>query len=645
MAASGNKGPALARGIDVLQRVMQEESAQAFFNEPVREEDAPGYSEVVAHPVDLGTLHKQALSGELTSAEMLRKEVARVWLNCCRYNQHGTPVHDGALYLASQFDSLWHAEGLKGSTTPSEQTLNALAHGTPPEQIEPPATIRKRKNVSDHSTTHDHLAATDAAHCAHSGRAFSQRATVSRRSNRGTFHQRTDIDNLDDDDARILDKANGAEASDREARVAARLYISSPSQRQSSANQSTVRAATNELFQEERERPKLHSLHNRGARRAGSASIRVGRRTSAVPPATLASKQQPSQQLAKQQQAFKHAKASVPAETKQWQGDAYEDIAETNTKQEAQGEGEIASMKQQMAQEQNVDLEELARNASEPLSTTFTTDVVFPQGNKEMLSRAREIIDNFRQKPMAFWFRHPVDPKTAPGYEEVVKRPMDLSKIAQKIRKGRYKGPLGVLNDITQIWYNCFLFNNKGDSVWEAGVACQKEIMRMWREAGLPERPPERALQQRHQHQQQLQQQQLQLERREDEEAFSSNKHGLKKYKNWPELVRLAEIKEEHARALQQEAEDLEHAALLWERTNASNVHQIPTCTEEQSSDTNSMNIAPSATTDLQSVERKGGYVSNQQAQIQPVVMYDSFLLHQIAQPALQPLLAVNPDH
>lgn len=606
--ASGQKGAALARGMRVLESIMQEEAAIAFFNAPVREEDAPGYSEVITNPIDLGTLHAHARAGEagVTSAEMLRKEVARVWLNCCSFNPPGNPVRDAALSLAHRFDSLWHSEGLKGSTKPSDSSLASLTSGTPPERFELPGPVRKRRRTEGGN---DGKAVNAAAvgSGSPSGAAADEfevldddvelpddGPNVPTTTTRGRAVHRASLAGTDADTEEDDPLANADESS-HEAHTATRLSGSSSARRQ---QQSSMRTAPDEFFGNDEERPQLHSLHSRKRSRGKGAHSSENNRRRAG-----ASGSKPNRGL-----QLQHVSNAAPAKHQQ-----QEEQSQLNWQSgEQQG---LQEKEQQMQQE--VDLEELSRNASEPMDTTFTQDVPLGNGNKEMLTRAREILESFRDKPMAFWFRHPVDPSTAPGYEDIVRRPMDLSKILQKIRKGRYKGPLGVLNDATQIWHNCFLYNNRGDSVWEAGAACQKEFLQLWREAGLPDRAPDRNMQ-------------SDKHAREDDDSTMANRQAQKKYKNWTELVRLADLKEERARALEHEAVELEHAASIW----MSNTDGGPS---ELQRTEGGVDV---------DAETEYALVADDEAPLPPEpalllnapVLHDTFLRNQVAMPATQPL-------
>jgi hypothetical protein len=43
--------------LDVMETLLKHSVAE-IFKRPVKESDAPGYSEVIKHPIDLGTLRK-----------------------------------------------------------------------------------------------------------------------------------------------------------------------------------------------------------------------------------------------------------------------------------------------------------------------------------------------------------------------------------------------------------------------------------------------------------------------------------------------------------------------------------------------------------------------------------------------------------
>lgn len=62
---------------------------------------------------------------------------------------------------------------------------------------------------------------------------------------------------------------------------------------------------------------------------------------------------------------------------------------------------------------------------------------------------------------MSYLFLKPVTKKEAPDYLDVVKRPMDLSTIREKVRRLEYKNRGEFRRDVCQITYNAHLYNDK----------------------------------------------------------------------------------------------------------------------------------------------------------------------------------------
>jgi len=87
----------------------------------------------------------------------------------------------------------------------------------------------------------------------------------------------------------------------------------------------------------------------------------------------------------------------------------------------------------------------------------------------------------------------PLDPIALgiPAYHEVIKRPMDLSTIANKIALDQYADVSGVDKDIKLMVKNCFTFNPPGTPVHVCGEQLQKFWNEKWREIlAVPENEP-----------------------------------------------------------------------------------------------------------------------------------------------------------
>lgn len=64
-----------------------------------------------------------------------------------------------------------------------------------------------------------------------------------------------------------------------------------------------------------------------------------------------------------------------------------------------------------------------------------------------------------RSSDVSYLFLKPVSKKEAPDYLDIVDRPMDLSKIREKVRKLEYKSSEEFRHDVWQITYNANLYN------------------------------------------------------------------------------------------------------------------------------------------------------------------------------------------
>lgn len=67
----------------------------------------------------------------------------------------------------------------------------------------------------------------------------------------------------------------------------------------------------------------------------------------------------------------------------------------------------------------------------------------------------------------AFWFQNPVDAIAlkVPHYYDVIRNPMDLSTIRQKMEDNLYKDPWEIINDFNLIFNNSRIFNDKSSEV------------------------------------------------------------------------------------------------------------------------------------------------------------------------------------
>lgn len=82
-----------------------------------------------------------------------------------------------------------------------------------------------------------------------------------------------------------------------------------------------------------------------------------------------------------------------------------------------------------------------------------------------MMRVLQEIWDSYDSFP----FRYPVDP-SVPGYHLVIKLPMDLTTIQERIRDRRYRGLDDLLRDLRLLFDNCFTFNQPGSLIYDQAL-------------------------------------------------------------------------------------------------------------------------------------------------------------------------------
>ena len=87
--------------------------------------------------------------------------------------------------------------------------------------------------------------------------------------------------------------------------------------------------------------------------------------------------------------------------------------------------------------------------------------------------------------PQASWFYDPVDEEDAPGYKDVVKTPMDLQTISEKLQSGKYAAPGNLLADMELITKNAEAYNGADDEITEGAHAVATAFKKYWVNAGL----------------------------------------------------------------------------------------------------------------------------------------------------------------
>lgn len=82
-------------------------------------------------------------------------------------------------------------------------------------------------------------------------------------------------------------------------------------------------------------------------------------------------------------------------------------------------------------------------------------------------------------------FHHPVSAADVPGYYEVVKNPVDLSAIRQKIENGVYKEDADVEADVALMLSNALEFNDKGSQWHRQAKEIRHNYLKFAKECGV----------------------------------------------------------------------------------------------------------------------------------------------------------------
>lgn len=100
------------------------------------------------------------------------------------------------------------------------------------------------------------------------------------------------------------------------------------------------------------------------------------------------------------------------------------------------------------------------------------------------ISQCKELLQDLKNHPWSWPFKTPIKPEEwnldANYYFAVVKFPMDLSRIEEKLDKNEYDNVESFANDVRKIWKNSKMFNLEEklkkmvdtlDCIFEEGIA------------------------------------------------------------------------------------------------------------------------------------------------------------------------------
>ncbi|XP_066128672.1 bromodomain-containing protein 8 isoform X1 [Saccopteryx bilineata] len=155
------------------------------------------------------------------------------------------------------------------------------------------------------------------------------------------------------------------------------------------------------------------------------------------------------------------------------------------SKEEDQGEGYVSEMEDQPS---SGDCDDGSSIQEAPL-----VDILFNHATSSKLSDLNQsdpVQDHllFKKTILQVWkmiashrfsspFLKPVSEKQAPGYKDVVKRPMDLTTLKRNLSKGRIRTMAQFQRDLMLMFQNAVMYNDSDHHVYHMAVEMQREVL------------------------------------------------------------------------------------------------------------------------------------------------------------------------
>ena len=108
---------------------------------------------------------------------------------------------------------------------------------------------------------------------------------------------------------------------------------------------------------------------------------------------------------------------------------------------------------------------------------------------RERLLAALSVVRDVMKLPESYPFHDPVDVELIPVYGEIIKSPMDLGTIKDRLEAGKevgwskieYRSEAEVLRDAKLVWSNCRTFNNEEDPVYKQSQVVEPAFDTLWK--------------------------------------------------------------------------------------------------------------------------------------------------------------------
>jgi hypothetical protein len=95
-------------------------------------------------------------------------------------------------------------------------------------------------------------------------------------------------------------------------------------------------------------------------------------------------------------------------------------------------------------------------------------------------SNISRILSKLKDHPDSSIFLFPVDPIVYPDYHDVIKNPIDLETMTEKLENNQYQSENDFKQDMELIFKNCFRYNLPGTVGYVMGIRFEKAFRKEW---------------------------------------------------------------------------------------------------------------------------------------------------------------------
>eukprot|EP00467_Chlorarachnion_reptans_P012385 CAMPEP_0114528932 /NCGR_PEP_ID=MMETSP0109-20121206/24525_1 /TAXON_ID=29199 /ORGANISM="Chlorarachnion reptans, Strain CCCM449" /LENGTH=430 /DNA_ID=CAMNT_0001711221 /DNA_START=228 /DNA_END=1520 /DNA_ORIENTATION=- len=105
------------------------------------------------------------------------------------------------------------------------------------------------------------------------------------------------------------------------------------------------------------------------------------------------------------------------------------------------------------------------------------------------MEKCQKVLRELLRQKNSHIFRMPVDTSALPDYSTVIKNPMDLSTVRQRLSNGSYNDPSEFRDDVSLIWENALTYNPPGNYAHEAAAEMSTIFLELLHRVGLEQYP------------------------------------------------------------------------------------------------------------------------------------------------------------